>query len=102
MKKVPDASAAGTSKKFDIRIKFVSDTMNAPNVIWCFWCDLEFVPEIADMVVYCPVGVIVKIFVPYKINNHVICEYPAGVHNEQSKYVKLFHCQHDLSLANIY
>ena len=90
------------SKKFDIRIEFVPNAVNAPDVVRRLWCDLEFMPEIADMVVDCSVGVVVKIFVPHKVYYHVIGEYPARIHDEQGEDVELFHCQHDLSLADIY
>jgi len=90
------------SKKFDIRIEFVPDAVNAPDVVRRFWRDLELVPEVADMIVDCSVGVVVQIFVPHKVYYHVIGEYAAGIHDEQGKDVKLFHCQHDLGLADIY
>ena len=90
------------SKKFDIRIEFVPDAVNAPDVVRRFWRDLELMPEVADMIVDCSVGVVVKIFVPHKVYYHVIGEYPAGIHDEQGEDVKLFHCQHDLGLADIY
>ena len=93
---------AGTSKKFDIRIELVPDAMNTSDIIWRFWCDFEFMPEIADMIVDCPAGVVVKIFMPHKVYYHVVSEYPLGIHNEQGKYVKLFHCQHDLCFADIH
>ena len=86
------------SKKFDIRIEFV----NAPDVVRRFWCDPEFMPEVADMIVDCSVGVVVEIFVPYKVYYHVIGEYPAGIHDKQCEDIKLFHCQHNLGLADIY
>ena len=72
--------------------------MNAPDVVRRFGRDLELVPEVADMIVDCSVGVVVKTFVPHK----VLGEYPAGIHDEQGEDVKLFHCQHDLGLADIY
>ncbi len=90
------------SKKFDIRIEFVPNAVNAPDVVRRFGRDLELVPEVADMIVDCSVGVVVKTFVPHKVYYHVIGEYPAGIHDEQGEDVKLFHCQHDLGLADIY
>ena len=54
------------------------------------------------MIVDCSVRVVVQIFVPHKVYYHVIGEYPTGIHDEQGEDVKLFHCQHDLSLADIY
>ena len=54
------------------------------------------------MVVDCPVGVVVKVFVPHKVYYHVIGEYPLGIHNEQGEDVKLFHCQYDLGFTDIY
>lgn len=89
-----------TSYKFDIRIEFVTDAVNASDVVWRFRRDLELVPEVADMVIDCPVGVVVEIFVPYKVCYHVIGEYPAGIHDEQSEDVELFHRQHDLGLVD--
>ena len=56
----------------------------------------------ADMIVDCSAGVVVKIFVPHKVYYHIISQHPAGIHDKQSKDVKLFHCQHGLGLANIY
>ena len=94
--------ASGASKKFDIRIEFVPDAVNAPDVVRRFWRDLELVPEVADMIVDCSVGVVVKTFVPHKVYYHVIGEYPAGIHDEQGKDVKLFYRQHDLGLTDIY
>ena len=76
--------------------------MNAPDVVRRFRRDLEFVPKVADMVVDCPVGIVVEIFVPYKVCYHVVGEYPAGIHDEQGKDVKLFCRQHDLGVTNIY
>ena len=76
--------------------------MNAPDVVRRFGYDFELGSEVADMVVDCSAGIVVKIFVPYKINNHVIGEYPAGIHDEQGKDVKLFYRQHDLGLTDIY
>lgn len=89
-----------TSYKFDIWIEFVTDAVNASDVVWRFRRDLELVPEVADMVIDCPVGVVVEIFVPYKVCYHVIGEYPMGIHDEQSKDVELFHRQHDLGLVD--
>ena len=94
--------ASGASKKFDIRIEFVPDAVNTPNVVWRFGCNFELMPEVADMVVDCPVGVVVKVFVPHKVYYHVIGEYPLGIHNEQGEDVKLFHCQYDLGFTDIY
>ena len=48
--------------------------MNAPDVVRRFWCDPEFMPEVADMIVDRSVGVVVEIFVPYKVYYHVIGE----------------------------
>ena len=76
--------------------------MNAPDVVRRFWCDPEFMPEVADMIVDRSVGVVVEIFVPYKVYYHVISEYPAGIHDKQCEDIKLFHCQHNLGLADIY
>ena len=90
------------SKKFDIRIEFVPNAVNAPDVVRRFWCDPEFMPEVADMIVERSVGVVVEIFVPYKVYCHVIGEYPAGIHDKQCEDIKLFHCQHNLGLADIY
>ena len=90
------------SKKFDIRIEFVPDAVNAPDVVRRFGRDLELVPEVADMIVDCSVGVVVKTFVPHKVYYHVIGEYPAGIHDEQGEDVKLFHCQHDFGFTDIY
>lgn len=94
--------ASKALEKFDIRIEFVSNAVNAPNIVRRFWRDLEFVPEVTDMVVYRPAGVVVKIFVPYQVYYHVIGKYPAGIHDKQSKDVKLFHRQHNLGVTNIY
>ena len=52
------------------------------------------------MIIDCPVGVVVKIFVPYQVYYHVVGKYPAGIHDEQGEDVKLFHCQHDLGLID--
>lgn len=46
--------------------------MDTPDVVRRFGRDLELMPEVADMVVDCSVGVIVKVFMPYKVNNHVV------------------------------
>ena len=70
------------SKKFDIRIEFVPNAVNAPDVVWRFWCDPEFMPEVADMIVDCSVGVVVKIFVPHEVYYHLIGEYAARIHDE--------------------
>ena len=42
----------------------------------------ELVPEVADMIVDCPVGVVVKIFVPHEVYYHLIGEYAARIHDE--------------------
>lgn len=76
--------------------------MNAPDVVRRFGRDLELMPEVADMIVDRSVGVVVQIFVPHKVYYHVIGEYPAGIHDEQGEDVKLFHCQHYLSVTDIY
>jgi hypothetical protein len=102
VKKSRPQYAFGASKKFDIRIEFVPDAVNTPNVVWRFGCNFELMPEVADMVVDCPVGVVVKVFVPHKVYYHVIGEYPLGIHNEQGEDVKLFHCQYDLGFTDIY
>ena len=70
------------SKKFDIRIEFVPNAVNAPDVVRRFWCDLELVPEVADMIIDRPAGVVVEIFVPYQVYYHVVGKYPAGIHDE--------------------
>ena len=54
------------------------------------------------MIIDCSVRIIIKIFVPYKVCYHVIGEYPARIHNEQSEDVKLFYRQHNLGFTNIY
>ena len=74
--------ATRVSEKFDIRIEFVPYTVNTLDVVGRFWCDLEFATKIADVIVDCPVGVVVEIFMPYKVNNHVIGENPMGIHDE--------------------
>ena len=94
--------ASKTLKEFDIRIEFVPNAVNAPDVVRRFRCDLELMPEVADMVIDCSVGVVVKIFVPYKVYYHVIGEYAAGIHDKQGEDVKLLHCQHDLGLTDIH
>ena len=94
--------ATRASKKLNIRIEFVTDAVNAPNIVRRFGCDFELVPEVADMIVDCSVGVVVKTFVPHKVYYHVIGEYAAGIHDEQGKDVKLFYCQQDFSFMDIY
>ena len=94
--------ATRASKKLNIRIEFVTDAVNAPDVVRRFWRNFQLVPKVADMIIDCPAGVVVKIFVPYQIYYHVIGEYPARIHDEQGEDVKLFHCQHDLSFTDIY
>ena len=74
--------ASRTSEQFYIRIEFVPYAVNTPDIIRRFWCDFKFMPEVTDMVIDCPAGIVVKIFMPYKVNNHVIGEYPAGIHDE--------------------
>ena len=92
--------AARASKKFDIGIEFVPDAVNASDVIRRFWCNFELAPEIADMIVDCPAGIVIQIFVPYKVYNHVIGEYPVGIHDEQGEDVKLFCRQYNLSFVD--
>ena len=44
------------------------------------------------MIIDCPAGVIIKIFVPYKVYNHIISQYPVRIHNKQSKDIEfLYH-----------
>lgn len=59
-------------------------------------------PEVADMIIDRPAGVVVKIFVPYQVYYHVIGKFPAGIHDKQGKDVKLLHRQQDFSATNIY
>ena len=47
------------------------------------------------MIADCPVGVVIQIFVPYEVNDHVVSKNPAGIHDEQGENVKLFCCQFD-------
>ena len=89
-------------KKINIWIELVSNAVNAPDVVRRFWRNLEFVPEVADMIVDRPVGVVVQIFVPHKVYYHIISQHPAGIHDEQGEDVKLFYRQHDLGFTNIY
>ena len=53
--------------------------MNASNVVRRFRCDLEFVPEVAGMIVE---GVVVKIFMPYKGYYHITGPHAAEIHDE--------------------
>ena len=68
--------------KFDIRIEFVPDAVNAPDVVRRFWRNFQLVPEVADMIIDRPAGVVVEIFVPHKVYYYVVGEYPAGIHDE--------------------
>ncbi len=54
------------------------------------------------MIIDCSAGVIVKVFMPYKVHYHVVSEYPMWIHNEQSEDVKLFHRQRNLSFTDIH
>ena len=65
--------------------------MNAPNIIRCLWCNLEFAPEVTNMIIDFPAGVIIKIFVPYKVYNHIISQYPVRIHNKQSKDIEFLY-----------
>ena len=76
--------------------------MNALDVVRHFGRNLELVPEVADMIIDCSMGVIAEIFVPHKVYYHIISQHPAGIHDEQCEDVKLFHGQHDFGLTDIY
>ena len=52
------------------------------------------------MVADCPAGVVIQVFVPYKVNNHVISKNPAGIHDEKGENVKLLYGQPDLLSMN--
>lgn len=54
------------------------------------------------MIIDRPTGVVVKIFVPHKIYDHVVGEYPVGIHDEQSKNVKFLCCQYNFGFTDIY
>lgn len=82
---------ARVSKKFNFWIELIPNAMNAPDVIRCFRCNLEFAPEVTNMIIDCPTGVIIKIFVPYKVHDHIISEYPVRIHNEQSKDIEFLY-----------
>lgn len=84
---------------FDIRIKFVPNTMNAPDIVWYFGCDLELLPEVAHMIIDCSAGIIVEIFVPYEVDYHVICKHPVWIHDKKSKNVKFFCSEPNLGFA---
>ena len=81
-KKPRSQYAAKASKQFNIRIEFIPNTVNTLDIIRRFWCDFEFMPEVADMITDCPMRIVVEIFVPHKVYYHVIGEYPVGIHNE--------------------
>lgn len=74
--------------------------MYAPDVVRRLRRNPELTPEIADMVADCSVGVVIQIFVPYKVNNHVVSKNPAGIHDEQGEDVKLLRCQPDFLSMN--
>ena len=59
--------ASRALKQLNIRIELVADAVNAPDVVRRFGRDLEFVPEVADMIVDSPVGIVVKVFVPDEV-----------------------------------
>ena len=96
------SNASGASVKFNIRIEFVANTVNVPDIVRGFRCDLEFMPEVTDMIIDCPAGIAVEIFVPHKVYDHVVSEYSAWIHNEQGKDVKFLHRQHNLSFTDAY
>ena len=48
-KKPHPQNASGASEKFYIRIEFIPDAVNTPDVIWRFGRDPEFVPEVTDI-----------------------------------------------------
>ena len=52
------------------------------------------------MIADCPVGVVIQIFVPYEVNDHVVSKNPAGIHDEQGEDVKLLYGQPDLLSMN--
>ena len=74
--------------------------MYAPDVVRRIRRKPELAPEITDMIADCSVGVVIQIFVPYKVNDHVVSKNTAGIHDEQSKNVKLLCRQFDLLPVN--
>lgn len=90
---------SGDSANFDIRIKFVPNTMNAPDVVRCFRCDFEFLPEVAHMIIDCSTGVKVEIFVPYKIHYHIISKHSMWIHDKKGKNIKLLCSEPNLCFA---
>ena len=52
------------------------------------------------MIADCSVGVVIQIFVPYEVDNHVVSKNPAGIHDEQGEDVKLLCRQFDLLPVN--
>ena len=47
-----------------------------------------------------PMGVVIQIFVPYKVDDHVISKNPTRIHDEKGKDVKLLCRQFDLLPVN--
>ncbi len=101
--KTPAAQcAAKASKKFNIWIEFVPDAVNAFDIIRRIWYNFELAPEIADMIVNGSAGIVVQIFVPYKVHDHVVGEYPVGIHDNQSEDIELFCRQFNLRFMDIH
>ena len=52
------------------------------------------------MIADCPVGVVIQIFVPYKVNDHIVSKNPPGIHDEQGEDVELLCGQPDFLSMN--
>ena len=74
--------------------------MYAPDVVRYLRRNSELAPEVADMIADCPVGVVIQIFVPYKVNDHIVSKNPAGIHDEQGEDVELLCGQPDFLSMN--
>lgn len=64
------------SKKLDIWIEFVVYVVNASDVIRGVWRNFELAPEIAD--IHRSAGIVVQIFVPYKVLRRKITGFRFG------------------------
>ena len=58
--------------KLNMRIEFVANAVNALNIVRCFGRDLEFMSAIADMIINCPAGIVIKAFMPYEVYYHIV------------------------------
>ncbi len=86
----PVVNAARALERPDVRIKFVSDAEHASDVVRYLRCKPEFAPEVADVIADCPAGIVIQIFMPYKVVDHVINNRSSRIYDEQGKDIKLF------------